>query len=52
MVNTPFGELSFAQIQKHPKKEEILAGLKISKQGAYNEWEEQVAITRVNAEKV
>ena len=52
VVNTPFGELSFAQIQKHPKKEEILAGLKISKQGAYNEWEEQVAITRVNAEKV
>ena len=51
VVNTPFGELSFAQIQKHPKKEEILAGLKTSKQGAYNEWEEQVAITRVNTEK-
>ncbi len=42
-MDTPFGKLSFAEIQGHEKKDEILAGLKPSKQARYNEWEEQTA---------
>ena len=39
VVNTPFGELSFAQIQKHPKKEEILDDFMTPEQSkAYITW--------------
>ena len=44
MVDTPYGKLSFAEIQKHAKKDEIVAGLKPSKQAGFNEWEQQAAI--------
>jgi hypothetical protein len=42
-VDTPYGNLSFAEIQKHPKKDELLATLKPSRQAQYNEWELQAA---------
>lgn len=47
VVETPYGPLSFADIQKHPKKEEILAALKPSKQARFWDWQEQAIDNRV-----
>lgn len=40
---TTYGKLSFYEIQKHPKREEILAGMKRSKEARFLEWEQQMA---------
>ena len=44
VIDTPYGPLSFVEIQKHPKKDEILTWLKPSKQARFNEWEQQAAM--------
>jgi hypothetical protein len=43
VVDTPFGKLSFAEIRKHEKRDEILEKLKPSQQARYHEWEEKMA---------
>jgi hypothetical protein len=44
MVDTPFGKLSFAEIQKHAERTKILDGMKRSEKANFRDWEEQVAI--------
>ena len=44
VVETLFGELSFAQIQKHPERAKILDGMKRGEKANFHEWEERVAI--------
>jgi hypothetical protein len=43
-VETLFGKLSFAQIQKHPERDKILDGMKRSEKANFRDWEEQVVI--------
>jgi hypothetical protein len=44
-VETPFGKLSFAQIQKHPERNKILDGMKRGEKASFRDWEEQVGIS-------
>jgi hypothetical protein len=39
VVETPFGKLSFAQIQKHPERNKILDGMKDADYNAYDSWQ-------------
>ena len=40
VVETPFGKLSFAEIQNHPKRKEILDGMTDSQYSEYDKWQE------------
>ena len=51
VVETPFGILSFAHIQKHPERNKILDGMKRGEKANFRDWEEQVAITQANNAK-
>jgi hypothetical protein len=43
VVDTPYGKLSFAEIQKHEKKDEILWKMKPSQRDKFDDWEIEVA---------
>ena len=38
-METPFGKLSFTQIQKHPERNKILDGMKDADYTAYDSWQ-------------